>query len=181
MADSMTTNAPVGVVQALNERLDTVTKLLEPLLSAPLSETVGKLSVLERCQLHILLSYTLNTTIFIYLRTQGENPKEHAVIRELERVTKYVGKIKNVQARNKTTLTVDKAAAHRFVKASLASNPDQKRKADASDESEDEESEEETNDKSHTDKSKAQGANKRRRGVDPFTGMFTKIFPFPCN
>jgi hypothetical protein len=64
MADSMTTSAPVGVVQALNERLDTVSKLLETLLSAPLSETVGKLSVLERCQLHILLSYTLNTTIF---------------------------------------------------------------------------------------------------------------------
>ncbi|KAI9281217.1 hypothetical protein BC943DRAFT_329953 [Umbelopsis sp. AD052] len=102
MADSMTTSAPVGVVQALNERLDTISKLLEPLMSAPLSETVGKLSVLERCQLHILLSYTLNTTIFIYLRTQGENPKEHAVIRELERVTKYVGKIKNVQSRNKS-------------------------------------------------------------------------------
>jgi hypothetical protein len=64
MADSMATNAPIGVVQALNDRLDAVTKLLEPLLSAPLSETVGKLSVLERCQLHILLSYTLNTTIF---------------------------------------------------------------------------------------------------------------------
>lgn len=64
MADSMTTSAPVGVVQALNERLDAVSKLLEPLFAAPLSETVGKLSVLERCQLHILLSYTLNTTIF---------------------------------------------------------------------------------------------------------------------
>lgn len=64
MADSMSTNAPIGVVQALNARLDTIAKLLEPLTSAPLNETVGKLSVLERCQLHILLSYTLNTTIF---------------------------------------------------------------------------------------------------------------------
>jgi hypothetical protein len=77
-------------------------------------------------------------------------------------------------------LTVDKAAAHRFVKASLATNPDQKRK-NTSDESEDEESEEETkpNDKSRTDKSNAQGANKRRRGVDPFTGMCTRVFSSP--
>jgi hypothetical protein len=66
-------------------------------------------------------------------------------------------------------LTVDKAAAHRFVKASLATNPDQKRKANTSDESEDEESEGET--KARTDKGNAQASNKRRRGVDPFTGM----------
>jgi hypothetical protein len=77
------------------------------------------------------------------------------------------------------TLTVDKAAAHRFVKASLATNPDQKRKANPSDESEGEESEEETkaNDKARTDKGNAQAPNKRRRGVDPFTGMSTRAFP----
>lgn len=104
MADSMATEAPIAVVQALSNRLDSITKLLEPLVSAPLNETVGKLSTLERCQLYVLLSYTLNTTIFskcrfrqislkdvfltsnlsiVYLKTQGENPKEHAVIREL--------------------------------------------------------------------------------------------------
>lgn len=76
-------------------------------------------------------------------------------------------------------MTVDKAAAHRFVKASLATNPDQKRKADTSDESEDEESEEETkaNNKARTEKGNAQASNKRRRGIDPFSGMSTRAFP----
>ncbi|CAO3678769.1 unnamed protein product [Umbelopsis vinacea] len=181
MADSMSTNAPIGVVQALNARLDTIAKLLEPLTSAPLNETVGKLSVLERCQLHILLSYTLNTTIFIYLRTQGENPKEHAVIRELERVTQYVGKIKSLQGQKKTTLTVDKAAAHRFVKNALSGDPEVKKqeelqqKAKAKDISDDDSEDNSSLDEKTSKTKKRSGENisspkKKRRGIDPFTG-----------
>jgi hypothetical protein len=77
MADSMATEAPTAVVQALNSRLDTITALLEPLLSAPLNETVGKLSTLERCQLYILLSYTLNTTIFSKCKIANDFSEGH--------------------------------------------------------------------------------------------------------
>ncbi|KAG2177084.1 hypothetical protein INT43_007740 [Umbelopsis isabellina] len=173
MADSMATEAPTAVVQALNTRLDTITKLLEPLVCAPLNETVGKLSTLERCQLYVLLSYTLNTTIFIYLKTQGENPKEHAVIRELERVTQYVGKIKAAQGSKKSTLTVDKAAAHRFVKGALSGNPDQKKETDEHASTEDGEissAEEATPKAKKRGGEKMSSSKKKKRGIDPFSG-----------
>jgi len=173
MSDSMSTNAPIGVVQALSSRLAAIEKLLEPLTSAPLNETVGKLTILERCQLHILLSYTLNTTIFIYLKTQGENPKEHAVIRELERVTQYVGKIKSVQGQKKTTLIVDKAAAHRFVKSALSGDPEVKKRAEADEPTEDSDSSDSTSEAKGSKKRASEhdtSAKKKRRGVDPFTG-----------
>ncbi|KAJ2958967.1 hypothetical protein NQZ79_g5521 [Umbelopsis isabellina] len=135
MADSMATEAPTAVVQALSNRLDSITKLLEPLVSAPLNETVGKLSTLERCQLYVLLSYTLNTTIF-------------------------------------TTLTVDKAAAHRFVKGALSGNPDQKNKSEENASAEDEISsaEEATPKTKKRSGENMSSSKKKRRGVDPFTG-----------
>ncbi|CAM0135473.1 hypothetical protein VKS41_005116 [Umbelopsis sp. WA50703] len=172
MADSMATEAPTAVVQALNSRLDTITALLEPLLSAPLNETVGKLSTLERCQLYILLSYTLNTTIFIYLKTQGENPKEHAVIRELERVTQYVGKIKRAQGSKKSTLIVDKAAAHRFVKGALSGNPDQQKKSEdtGSDNGHNSSAEEEMSKNKKRGGENMPSSKRKKRGIDPFTG-----------
>jgi hypothetical protein len=77
-------------------------------------------------------------------------------------------------------LTVDKAAAHRFVKSSLAGNPDQKRKVQSSDDGEEEESEEDSKpkDKKHAGDNNTQGANKRRRGIDPFTGMCIGPFQY---
>lgn len=50
--------------KALRIRLHTVKKHLEPLFARPLSETYTKLSVTERYQLQVLLSYSLNTIYY---------------------------------------------------------------------------------------------------------------------
>lgn len=51
-------------VKALKARIEVVNRHLEPLLSAPLSETYGKLPVNEKAQLQVLLSYTINSLFY---------------------------------------------------------------------------------------------------------------------
>ncbi|KAI8144613.1 hypothetical protein BJV82DRAFT_490569, partial [Fennellomyces sp. T-0311] len=70
-------------VKALKSRIDLVQKHLDPILAGPLSETYGKLPVNEKAQFEVLLSFTLNTLYYIYLRTQGTNPLDHEVTNEL--------------------------------------------------------------------------------------------------
>lgn len=91
-------------VKALKARIEVVNRHLEPLLSAPLSETYGKLPVNEKAKLQVLLSYTINSLFYsmyidhrilyhlsltpywiVYLKTQGVFPQEHPVATELVR------------------------------------------------------------------------------------------------
>lgn len=51
-------------VKALKARIEVVNRHLEPLFSAPLSETYGKLPVNEKAQLQVLLSYTINSLFY---------------------------------------------------------------------------------------------------------------------
>lgn len=59
--------------------------------------------------------------IFIaYLRLNGINSKEHPVFRELTRVKQYFEKIKAAEsAGTRQNVTLDKAAAGRFIKHAL--------------------------------------------------------------
>lgn len=71
------------------------------------------------------------------------------------------------------TLTVDKAAAHRFVKGALSGNPDQKKESDDNASAEDGEvssADEATTKSKKRGGEKMSSSKKKRRGVDPFTG-----------
>ncbi|KAI8979551.1 hypothetical protein BDF20DRAFT_974609 [Mycotypha africana] len=114
---------PKKPVKALKLRLQNVKKHLDPILSRPLNETYSKLSLTERYELEVLLSYSLNTLYYIYLRTKGSDPQNHAVMTELKRVQSYVLKLQKLQGKGpKPSMTLDKDAAARFIKASLANN-----------------------------------------------------------
>lgn len=55
-----------------------------------------------------------------YLRLNGVNAKEHPVFRELTRVKLYFEKIKTAESTGtKQNVTLDKAAAGRFIKHAL--------------------------------------------------------------
>ena len=51
----------------------------------------------EQAKLNILLAYGLNSLFFMYLRTQGINPSDHAVKKELLRVQGYMEKLKKAK------------------------------------------------------------------------------------
>ncbi|ORE03744.1 hypothetical protein BCV72DRAFT_212700 [Rhizopus microsporus var. microsporus] len=78
-----TEEIPKKAVRALRTRIQVVRDHLEPLMARPLNETYSKLSMTEKYELQVLLSYTLNTLYYIYLRGNGSDPQKHVVLKEL--------------------------------------------------------------------------------------------------
>lgn len=125
----------VPLIESLDDNIDDLEEALEPLLQSALSDTAGKLPLLDKAQLYVLVTYAIESILFCksidtdiililitiaYLRLNGVNSKEHPVFRELARVKQYFEKIKAAEfAGTKQNMTLDKAAAGRFIKHAL--------------------------------------------------------------
>ncbi|CDS08602.1 hypothetical protein LRAMOSA09963 [Lichtheimia ramosa] len=158
-------------VKALKARIEVVNRHLEPLLSAPLSETYGKLPVNEKAKLQVLLSYTINSLFYMYLKTQGVFPQEHPVATELARIRTYIEKIKKAEGKGpKPSMQVDKGAAARFIKAALAEDEEEEENAGTKRKAAKEEEEE----SSRVDAVQNSKQNKKRARMDPFAGYSKK-------
>ena len=73
--------------------------------------------ILQSCKLEL---YLQNWTA--YLRLHGVDAKQHPVFRELTRVKQYFEKIKALETEpEERSMTLDKAAANRFIKHGLVS------------------------------------------------------------
>jgi hypothetical protein len=55
---------PNKPAKALRARLAVVKRHLEPLLNRPINDLYTKLSITERCELEVLLAYSLNTLYY---------------------------------------------------------------------------------------------------------------------
>ncbi|OJD28568.1 hypothetical protein ACJ73_00009 [Blastomyces percursus] len=111
------------LLEQLEDNIDDLEDVLEPLLAQPLSTTTQKMPVLDKAKLHVLITYAIESMVFSYLRLQGVNAKEHPVYKELTRVKQYFDKIKAVETvPEQRTMAVDKEAAGRFIKHGLAGN-----------------------------------------------------------
>ncbi|TFY71172.1 hypothetical protein EVG20_g1827 [Dentipellis fragilis] len=123
---------------ALSKSLDGLESALEPLLSQSLPETVLGLDTIQQAKLQVAIPYVVYDLVFgayfglltldapqpdlhdlVYLKTRGIDPKTHPVIAELDRIRQYFDKIKNAENPAKRQLTVDKAAATRFIKHAI--------------------------------------------------------------
>lgn len=125
----------VPLIESLDDNVDDLEEALEPLLQSALSDTAGKLPLLDKAELYVLVTYAIESILFCksidtntilsligiaYLRLNGVNSKEHPVFRELARVKQYFEKIKAADfAGTKQNMTLDKAAAGRFVRHAL--------------------------------------------------------------
>ncbi|KAI0049277.1 C1D-domain-containing protein [Auriscalpium vulgare] len=92
---------------------------LEPLFAQSLPETVLGLETIQQAKLQVAIPYLVYDLVFIYLKTQGIDPKTHPVIAELDRVRQYFDKIKEAEDPAKRQFAVDKAAATRFIKHAI--------------------------------------------------------------
>jgi len=91
----------------------------------PLTETAGKLPLLDKAQLYVLVTYAVESILFSYLRLNGVNAREHPVFRELSRVKQYFEKISAAEVHgNKISpnAQLDKAAADRFIRHALGNH-----------------------------------------------------------
>lgn len=104
---------------AFEGSLDSVEDMLNCMMSVSRSD-LQKLDPLEQAKLDLVSAYTLNSLFWVYLITQGVNPKEHPVKQELDRIRTYMNKVKEAAEKKKgPTAKLDKAAASRFIKSAL--------------------------------------------------------------
>ncbi|XP_064366221.1 nuclear nucleic acid-binding protein C1D isoform X1 [Dromaius novaehollandiae] len=103
---------------AFERSLVTVDEMLETMMSVSRSELLQKLEPLEQAKLDLVSAYALNSMFWVYLATQGINPKEHPVKQELERIRTYMNKVKEIADKKKAS-KLDKGAASRFVRNAL--------------------------------------------------------------
>ncbi|KAJ5967385.1 hypothetical protein N7501_003633 [Penicillium viridicatum] len=111
------------LLEQLDDNVDDLEGVLQPLLASALLKNSNKLPVMDKAKLHVLITYTLESLIFSYLRLHGVDAKQHPVFRELTRVKQYFEKIKALETEpEERSMTLDKAAAGRFIKHGLAGN-----------------------------------------------------------
>ena len=75
-------------------------------------------TLIGKAKLDCLSAFALNSLVWMWLRTQGKNPKESGVKAELDRVKNSMLRLKEVQDKSKRN-PVDAQAAKRLVKGSL--------------------------------------------------------------
>ncbi|KAK3927542.1 Nuclear nucleic acid-binding protein C1D [Frankliniella fusca] len=81
-------------------------------------DVYADLSLEEKVEYDLFLSYSLNSLFWSYLRTQGVDPLNHSVKNELDRVRSYMTRAKQVHEKQSMP-RVDKEAAERFVTSGL--------------------------------------------------------------
>ena len=54
----------VPLIEALDDNIDDLEEALEPLLINTLSDTAGKLPLLDKAQLYVLVTYAIESTLF---------------------------------------------------------------------------------------------------------------------
>ncbi|KAJ5692182.1 hypothetical protein N7462_001605 [Penicillium macrosclerotiorum] len=111
------------LLEQLDDNVDDLEDVLQPVLGHQMSKLSKNLPVMDKAKLHVLITYALESLIFSYLRLHGVDAKQHPVFRELTRVKQYFEKMKALETEpEQRTMTLDKAAANRFIKHGLAGN-----------------------------------------------------------
>ncbi|KAJ5162345.1 hypothetical protein N7492_007737 [Penicillium capsulatum] len=119
----MDSTALLPLLEQLDDNLDDLEEVLTPVMGNSLAFLSKKLPVMDKAKILVLVTYTLESLIFSYVRLHGEDAKQHPVFRELTRVKQYFEKIKALETEpEQRPMTLDKAAAGRFIKHGLAGN-----------------------------------------------------------
>ncbi|EFN68148.1 Nuclear nucleic acid-binding protein C1D [Camponotus floridanus] len=91
---------------------DVVESISDPLL-------YEKLSNVNKIKYNLLLSYSLNSLFWMYLRAKGIDPSKHRIRSENERVKKAMMRAKQIHDRNTLMPRINKDVAMRLVRNSL--------------------------------------------------------------
>eukprot|EP00936_MAST-01D_sp_MAST-1D-sp1_P001363 g1363.t1 len=81
----------------LDAAIDKIEQQIQPLLRVPQRELNARLAPLDRAKLAICSAYSVAAAYYMFLRTEGISPKEHPIKQELDRVQRYVVKLKQYE------------------------------------------------------------------------------------
>ncbi|KAL1131510.1 hypothetical protein AAG570_011127 [Ranatra chinensis] len=102
-------------VKDLEGKLDSIKQCLTPFCTADL---YNSLSIEDRVKHDLFFSFALTSLYWIYLKTEGIDPKENVAGSEIDRLKEYMGRARSIKER-KTMPRLDKDAAKRFVRNGL--------------------------------------------------------------
>merc|ERR1719295_398926 len=110
----------IKTVQNFQTSLSELDTVLKDLFDVPLSEIheTKATTPLDKAKLDIISAFALNSLTWMWLRTQGTNPKETEVKSELDRIKASWMRLQQIQDKSKRN-QVDQEAAKRFVSSSL--------------------------------------------------------------
>mmetsp|Transcript_38820 Transcript_38820/g.62201 ORF Transcript_38820/g.62201 Transcript_38820/m.62201 type:complete len:88 (+) Transcript_38820:176-439(+) len=83
---------------------------------------------MESATLHTSLAFTINSLFHMYLKTEGVDTKNHPIKQELDRVKKYIKRVKNLEKEKNdkhessgavAKRRVDRKAASRMIRAGM--------------------------------------------------------------
>ncbi|XP_072293027.1 nuclear nucleic acid-binding protein C1D [Eucyclogobius newberryi] len=117
-ADARSEDYPYEIDEQLtgfNSSVSSVNGMVETLMSMPRKDLLQKLGPLDQAKLDLMSVYTLNSLFWMYLVTQGINPRDHGIKQELERIRTYMNKVKEITDKKKAA-RLDKGAASRFLR-----------------------------------------------------------------
>ena len=121
---------PVANVQSSLNNLNKILEVSQKIPSKELAEE-KKLNSIEKAKLDCISAFALNTLVWTWVRTIGENPKEAGVKFELDRAKAAMIRLKQIQDKAKRN-PVDSQAAKRLVKGSLWTPKDKAEKRSTS-------------------------------------------------
>ncbi|XP_058508189.1 nuclear nucleic acid-binding protein C1D [Solea solea] len=103
---------------SFDSSVSSVKTMLDQLMSMPRNDPLLKLDALDQAKLDLMSAYALNSLFWMYLVTQGVNPRDHGIKQELERIRTYMNRVKEITDKKKAA-RLDKGAAARFVRNAL--------------------------------------------------------------
>jgi exosome complex protein LRP1 len=109
-----------SVVADLHTNLTHLESTLEPIVERQTrAQLVEKAEApIDKAKVDVAAAYTINSLVWMWMKTRGENPKESEVKDELDRVKTSMVRLKEIQDRSKRA-KVDVHAAKRIVKSGL--------------------------------------------------------------
>ncbi|XP_076167141.1 nuclear nucleic acid-binding protein C1D [Ptiloglossa arizonensis] len=82
-------------------------------------EIYEKLSNADKVKYNLLMSYSINSMYWMYLRAEGIDPTKHRIRSENDRLKKSMTRAKQIEDRNTLMPRINKDAAQRFVRNGL--------------------------------------------------------------
>eukprot|EP01117_Protostelium_nocturnum_P008030 TRINITY_DN2859_c0_g2_i1.p1 TRINITY_DN2859_c0_g2~~TRINITY_DN2859_c0_g2_i1.p1 ORF type:complete len:174 (+),score=62.37 TRINITY_DN2859_c0_g2_i1:425-946(+) len=109
-----------ALMSNLEDGIGSLEDMLKPFLQRPYDQMIDEMDAVTVAKMNVMFAYALNSLYFAFLRTRGQNPNEHPVKKELDRIKEYYQKVKDTSEKNSVPqmkLNVD--AANRFINSAL--------------------------------------------------------------
>ncbi|XP_051173376.1 nuclear nucleic acid-binding protein C1D-like [Leptopilina boulardi] len=111
-------NKDQGIIDQLERINNSVNHIEDILKSVNDPEIYNELSKNDKIKYNLLMSFSLNSLIWMHLRLEGINPKRQRIMSENDRLKKAMFRAKEINNK-KSKIRLNKETAQRFIRSGL--------------------------------------------------------------